>query len=48
MTAAKFRRIGLFGGPLLGLLCYHLLPLHYSTGAGGWVEFSPAGRATWA
>ena len=30
MTAAKFRRIGLFGGPLLGLLCYHLLPLQYS------------------
>src|SRR5688572_3215068 len=46
MTAAKFRRIGLFGGPLLGLLCYYLLPLHYSTGAGDWVEFTPAGRAT--
>jgi solute carrier family 13 (sodium-dependent dicarboxylate transporter), member 2/3/5 len=46
MTAAKFRRIGLFAGPLLGLLCYHLLPLQYSTGAGQWVEFSAAGRAT--
>ena len=46
MTAAKFRRIGLFGGPLLGLLCYHLLPLQYSTGAEQWVEFSVAGRAT--
>jgi sodium-dependent dicarboxylate transporter 2/3/5 len=46
MTVAKFRRIGLFGGPLLGLLCYHLLPLQYSTGAEQWVEFSAAGRAT--
>jgi sodium-dependent dicarboxylate transporter 2/3/5 len=46
MTVAKFRRIGLFGGPLLGLLCYHLLPLQYSTGAEQWVEFAPAGRAT--
>ena len=46
MTAAKIRRIGLFGGPLLGLLCYHLLPLQYSTGVGQWVEFSVAGRAT--
>src|SRR4030095_4984922 len=46
MTAAKFRRIGLFGGPLLGLLCYRLLPLQYSTGAEQWVEFSVAGRAT--
>jgi sodium-dependent dicarboxylate transporter 2/3/5 len=45
MTVAKFRRIGLFGGPLLGLLCYHLLPLQYSTGAEQWVEFSAAGRA---
>jgi solute carrier family 13 (sodium-dependent dicarboxylate transporter), member 2/3/5 len=46
MTVAKFRCIGLFGGPLLGLLCYHLLPLQYSTGAEQWVEFSAAGRAT--
>jgi sodium-dependent dicarboxylate transporter 2/3/5 len=46
MTVAKFRRIGLFGGPLLGLLCYHLLPLQYSTGAEQLVEFSAAGRAT--
>ena len=46
MTVAKFRRIGLFGGPLLGLLCYHLLPLQYSTGAEQWAEFSAPGRAT--
>jgi hypothetical protein len=46
MTAVKFRRIGLFGGPLLGLLCYHLLPLHYSTGSGQLIEFTQAGRAT--
>jgi len=46
MTLAKVRRIGLFGGPLLALICYHLLPLQYSTGAEQWVEFSAAGRAT--
>ena len=46
MTAATVRRIGLFGGPLLGLLCYYFLPPHYSTGPGEWVEFSQAGRAT--
>ena len=27
MTIAMLKRIGLFGGPLLGLLCYYLLPL---------------------
>ena len=26
MTTAMVKRIGLFGGPLLGLLCYSLLP----------------------
>ena len=26
MTTAMVKRIGLFGGPLLGLLCYYLLP----------------------
>ena len=46
MTAANFRRIGLFGGPVLGLFCYHLLPLQYSTGSGQWVEFTAAGRVT--
>jgi sodium-dependent dicarboxylate transporter 2/3/5 len=42
------KRIGLFGGPLLGLLCYHLLPPHYATAPAEWVEFTPAGRATLA
>jgi sodium-dependent dicarboxylate transporter 2/3/5 len=46
MSVAKIKRFGLFGGPLLGLLCYYLLPLQYSTGAGQWVEFSATGRAT--
>ena len=46
MTAAKIRRIGLYAGPLLGLFCYYLLPLQYSTGDGQWVEFTSAGRAT--
>jgi solute carrier family 13 (sodium-dependent dicarboxylate transporter), member 2/3/5 len=46
MNAALVKRIGLFGGPLLGLLCYYLLPPHYSTGPGEWVEFSQAGRTT--
>ena len=46
MNVATVRRIGLFGGPLLGLLCYYLLPPHYSTGPGEWVEFSQAGRTT--
>jgi solute carrier family 13 (sodium-dependent dicarboxylate transporter), member 2/3/5 len=46
MNAALVKRIGLIAGPLLGFLCYYLLPLHYSTGPGEWVEFSQAGRAT--
>ena len=46
MTAATVKRIGLFGGPALALLCYVLLPAEYSTGPGEWVEFSQAGRAT--
>jgi sodium-dependent dicarboxylate transporter 2/3/5 len=46
MTAAMVKRIGLFGGPVLGLLCYYMLPAYYSTGPGEWVEFTYAGRAT--
>jgi sodium-dependent dicarboxylate transporter 2/3/5 len=46
MTAARVKRIGLYGGPALALLCYVLLPLRYSTGPGEWVEFTQAGRAT--
>jgi sodium-dependent dicarboxylate transporter 2/3/5 len=46
MNAALVKRIGLFAGPLLGLLCYYLLPPHYSTGPGEWVEFTQAGRTT--
>ena len=46
MNAALVKRIGLFGGPVLALVCYYFLPLHYSTGPGEWVEFSQAGRAT--
>ena len=46
MSLAQIKSFGLVGGPLLGLLCYHLLPLQYSTGAEQWVEFSVAGRAT--
>ena len=46
MNIATIRRIGLFGGPLFGLLCFYLLPPHYSTGPGEWVEFSHAGRIT--
>jgi len=45
-AAVRVKRIGLFGGPLLGLLCYQLLPLQYSTGPGEWIEFTQAGRAT--
>jgi sodium-dependent dicarboxylate transporter 2/3/5 len=46
MTALTIRRIGLFGAPVLGWLCYLLLPLRYSTGPDQWVDFSQAGRAT--
>jgi len=46
MNAALVKRVGLFAGPLLGLLCYYLLPPHYSTGPGEWVEFSQSGRTT--
>jgi len=46
MSAALVKRIGLFGGPVLALVCYYYLPPHYSTGPGEWVEFSQAGRAT--
>jgi sodium-dependent dicarboxylate transporter 2/3/5 len=46
MTAAMVKRLGLFGGPMAGLLCYYLLPLRYSTGPGEWVDFTQAGRAT--
>jgi sodium-dependent dicarboxylate transporter 2/3/5 len=46
MNAALVKRIGLFGGPVLALVCYYFLPPHYSTGPGEWVEFSQAGRAT--
>jgi sodium-dependent dicarboxylate transporter 2/3/5 len=48
MSMALVKRIGLFGGPLLAALCYYLLPIHYSTGPGEWVEFSQAGRTTLA
>ena len=48
MTALTVRRIGLFGGPLAGLLCYHLLPLRYAAGPEEWVDFTQAGRATLA
>ena len=48
MTIAMLKRIGLFGGPILGLVCYLLLPFQYSTGPGEWVEFTQAGRATLA
>jgi hypothetical protein len=34
MTTTMVKRIGLFGGPLLGLLCYTLLPSRYTTGPG--------------
>jgi solute carrier family 13 (sodium-dependent dicarboxylate transporter), member 2/3/5 len=46
MTALAVKRIGLFGGPLLGLLCYSLLPLRYATGPDQWTDFTQAGRAT--
>jgi sodium-dependent dicarboxylate transporter 2/3/5 len=48
MNAATVKRIGLFAGPLLALLCYYLLPSHYSTGPAEWVEFSQSGRVTLA
>jgi sodium-dependent dicarboxylate transporter 2/3/5 len=48
MNAAMVKRIGLFAGPLLALLCYYLLPSHYSTGPAEWVEFSQSGRVTLA
>jgi sodium-dependent dicarboxylate transporter 2/3/5 len=46
MTALAVKRIGLFGGPLLGVLCFFLLPLRYATGPEQWVDFPQAGRAT--
>jgi solute carrier family 13 (sodium-dependent dicarboxylate transporter), member 2/3/5 len=46
VTAATVKRIGLIGGPLLGLLCYFALPIRYSTGPGEWADFTQAGRAT--
>ena len=48
MNAALAKRVGLFGGPVLALICYYFLPPHYSTGPGEWVEFSQAGRTTLA
>jgi sodium-dependent dicarboxylate transporter 2/3/5 len=48
MTSVMVKRIGLFGAPLLGLLCYYLLPPYYATEPGEWVEFTQAGRATLA
>ena len=48
MNAALVKRIGLFGGPVLAMVCYYYLPPHYSTGPGEWVEFSRAGRTTLA
>jgi sodium-dependent dicarboxylate transporter 2/3/5 len=46
MSAATVKRLGLYAGPLLGFICYYLLPPHYSTGPGEWVEFTEPGRAT--
>jgi solute carrier family 13 (sodium-dependent dicarboxylate transporter), member 2/3/5 len=46
VNAATVKQLGLFAGPLLGLVCYHVLPTYYSTGPGEWVEFTQAGRAT--
>src|SRR5262245_34965256 len=48
MTTATVKRIGLVGGPVLGLVCYWLLPPQYATGSGEWKEFTHAGRATLA
>jgi sodium-dependent dicarboxylate transporter 2/3/5 len=48
MTTTMVKRIGLCGGPLLGLLCYALLPSRYATDPGAWVAFTHAGRATLA
>src|SRR5687767_1340040 len=47
-SAATIKRIGLYAGPLLALLCYYVLPQYYSTGPAEWVEFSQAGRVTLA
>jgi sodium-dependent dicarboxylate transporter 2/3/5 len=46
MTRLTVKRIGLFGGPLLGLLCYSLLPVRYAIGPDQWADFTQAGRAT--
>jgi solute carrier family 13 (sodium-dependent dicarboxylate transporter), member 2/3/5 len=46
VTALTVKRIGLFGGPVLALLCYSLLPLRYTVGPDQWVDFTQAGRAT--
>src|SRR5262245_17784933 len=48
MTTVMVKRLGLFGGPLFGMLCYHRLPRHLATAPGEWVEFTQAGRATLA
>jgi sodium-dependent dicarboxylate transporter 2/3/5 len=44
----RVKRLGLVGGPLAALICYWLLPLRYVGGAGEWVDFTQAGRATLA
>jgi solute carrier family 13 (sodium-dependent dicarboxylate transporter), member 2/3/5 len=46
MSALTVRRIGLFGAPLLALLCYFLLPHTYAVEPDQRVDFPPAGRAT--
>jgi len=48
MSALTVKRLGLFGAPMMGLLCYHALPLRYASGPGQWVDFTSAGRATLA
>ena len=40
------KRLGLLGAPIVALLCYAVLPAGYATGAGDWVELTPAARAT--
>ena len=47
-SAGVVRRAGIVAGPVLAFACYLLLPSHYSTGPGEWVDFTQTGRATLA
>ena len=44
--AVVLRRFGLFAGPVLAIVAFVLLPTQYPNAAGGFTEFTHAGRAS--